>query len=181
MAATARLPYASRAMYGLYLVSVWLHILAAATWIGAMLFVVLVVVPWLRRGDRARAAAFLRETGARMRNVGWGCFAILTLTGTYNLHVRGVHLRDFFDAEWRASGFGRAVALKLLAFAAVLAVSAVHDFVLGPRAALAVERDPRSAEAERLRRWAGLLGRVNALLALALVAFAVCIVRGWPF
>ena len=168
-------------MYGLYIVSVWLHILAAATWIGGMLFVVVVVVPWLRRGDRAQAATFLRETGTRFRNLGWICFAILLVTGVFNLHIRGVHPRDLLSAQWRASPFGRAVALKLLAFAAVLAVSAVHDFVLGPRAALAVERDPRSPEAERLRRWAGRLGRVNALLALVLVALAVFIVRGWPW
>lgn len=168
-------------MYGLYLVSVWLHILAAATWIGGMLFVVVVVVPWLRRGDRAQAATFLRETGVRFRNLGWVCFAILVATGTFNLWIRGVRPGDFLRPEWRASGFGRAVALKLLSFAAVLAVSAVHDFILGPRAALAVERDPRSPESERLRRWASRLGRVNALLALLLVAFAVFIVRGWPF
>jgi uncharacterized membrane protein len=168
-------------MYGLYVLSVWLHILAAATWIGGMLFVVIVVVPWLRRGDRAQAATFLRETGTRFRDLGWICFAILLVTGSFNLWIRGVHLGDFLRPEWRASPFGRAVGLKLLAFLAVLAVSTVHDFFLGPRAAIAVERDPRSPEAERLRRWAGRLGRLNALLALVLVALAVIIVRGWPW
>lgn len=168
-------------MYGLYVLSVWLHILAAATWIGGMLFVVVVVVPWLRRGDRAQAAAFLRQTGSRFRALGWICFAILVGTGSFNLWIRGVHLGDLVDPAFFAKPFGRAVILKLLTFAAVLAVSAVHDFYLGPRAALVTERDPKSDEATRLRRWAGRLGRVNALLALVLVALAVIIVRGWPF
>lgn len=168
-------------MYGLYLASVWLHILAAATWIGGMLFVVLVVVPWLRRGDRAQAANFLRQTGERFRTVGWVCFAILAVTGTFNLYIRGMHLGDLFRPEWRASGFGHAVALKLFAFAAVLAVSAVHDFYVGPRAVVAGQADPRAPEAERLRRAASWLGRINAVLALILVAAAVFIVRGWPW
>jgi hypothetical protein len=62
----------------------------------------------------------------------------------------------------------------------VLLVSAVHDFSLGPRATVAIAKDPTSAEAERFRRRASVLGRLNALLALALVALGVILVRGWP-
>lgn len=165
----------------LYLVSVWLHILAAVTWIGGMAFLVTVVVPWLRRGDRTQAGRFLRETGTRFRDVGWSCFAVLVVTGTYNLWARGVRPGDLARTEWLASPFGRAVIVKLGLFALVLAVSAVHDFVVGPRASDALEKDARSPEAERLRRIASVLGRGNALLALALVAMGVILVRGWPW
>ncbi|MGZ3421388.1 MAG: CopD family protein [Polyangiales bacterium] len=167
-------------MHALYLLSVWLHVLAAITWIGGMFFLVLVVVPWLRSGGRANAGVFLRETGLRFRSVGWSCFALLVLTGTFNLWYRGVRLGDFASAAWLSSPFGRAVALKLALFAAVLAISAVHDFSVGPRATVAVERDPASAETAQLRRRASLLGRANALLALLIVAAAIVIVRGWP-
>jgi len=165
----------------LYLVSVWLHILAAATWIGGMLFVTLVVAPWLRRGDRANAAPFLRETGARFRNVAWACFAIMLVTGAFNLWVRGVRPADLADPVWLASPFGAAVVLKLSVFVLVLAVSGVHDFVVGPRATAAIARAPRSHEAGRLRRQATLLGRANVVLALVLVALGVSMVRGWPW
>jgi len=165
----------------LYLLSVWIHILAAMAWIGGMFFLVLVVVPWLRAGDRAIAGAFLRETGERFRSVGWTCFAILAVTGTFNLYARGVRLGDLVRPEWLASPFGRSVLSKLGLFALVLAVSAVHDFSVGPRASVAIQRDPASPEAERLRRQASLMGRGNALLALALVAVAVTLVRGWPW
>jgi putative copper resistance protein D len=167
-------------MRALYLVSVWLHILSAITWIGGMVFLMLVVVPWLRRGDRAQAIVFLRETGTRFRTVGWACFAVLLITGAFNLAVRGVRLGDFGRADWLGSAFGRAVLLKLTFFAAALLVSALHDFGLGPRAALAAERGTDPKDAERLRRWASLLGRANALIALVLVAMGVIIVRGWP-
>lgn len=168
-------------VHTLYLVSVWVHILAAITWIGGMFFLVLVVVPWLRRGDRATAGAFLRDTGRRFRTVGWVSFAILLVTGTFNLWARGVRLADFGRAEWLASPFGRAVVVKLGVFAVVLLLSAYHDFVGGPQATAALQRDPRSPEAEAFRRRASLLGRANAVLALALVAMAVIVVRGWPW
>lgn len=167
-------------MRTLYLVSVWLHILAATIWIGGIFFIVLVVVPWLRRGGRAGAGTFLRETGTRFRTVGWACFAVLAATGTFNLWIRGVRPHSFLDPDWLGSTLGRTVTLKPGVFAIVLAISLVHDFIVGPRATTVLERDPGSPEAARLRRMASLLGRANAILALALLAIAVALVRGWP-
>lgn len=167
-------------MHALYLVSVWLHILAAITWIGGMMFLVLVVVPWLRSGARANAGTFLRETGKRFRTVGWVCFGVIVVTGPFNLWVHGVRFASFADPDWRASSFGTVVMLKISVFVAILAVSSIHDFLVGPSATLAMERDPRSPEVERLRRRASLLGRANALLALLIVALAVVLVRGAP-
>ena len=167
----------------LYLLSVWTHILAAAIWIGGLFFIVLVVVPWLRRGGEGAvdAGAFLSDTGKRFRAVGWICFALLLLTGTFNLWVRGVTLTPLLDPLWWGSPLGMAVGLKLAVFVLVVAVSAVHDFVLGPRATEVMQADPRSDEATRLRRQASLLGRLNGVLGLVLVALGVVIVRGWPW
>lgn len=169
-------------MSSLYLLSVWVHILAAAIWIGGLFFIVLVVVPWLRRGGEGAMdpAAFLSDTGKRFRAVGWICFGLLLVTGTFNLWVRGVTLAPLLDAEWWSSPLGTAVALKLSVFFIVVVASAVHDFVLGPRATEVMRTDPRSADAIRLRRQASLLGRLNGVLALVLVALGVVIVRGWP-
>ncbi|MBK9030424.1 MAG: DUF4149 domain-containing protein [Myxococcales bacterium] len=167
-------------MFTLYLASVWLHILAAITWIGGSLFLVLVAVPWLRRGDRTLAARFLTETGPRLRAIGWICFAILAVTGSYNLWVRGVDLASFGDPAWRASPLGRAALAKLAVYALVLIASAVHDFSIGPRAVAAIERDPTAPDAVRLRRLAAHMGRANVVAALVLVALGVILVRGWP-
>lgn len=165
----------------LYLVSVWLHILAATAWIGGMFFLVLVVVPYLSSVGRANAGALLGGTGRRFRGVGWVCFGLLLLTGSFNLFVRGVRLGDLGSARFYGSEFGRLLLLKLVAFAIVLGLSAVHDFAVGPRATTALERDPGGAEAEALRRRASWLGRLNAVLALVLVALGVMLVRGRPW
>ena len=168
-------------LYTIYLLSVWLHILAAITWVGGMFTLLLVVVPWLRRGDRAQAAAMLRDTGPRLRDIGWICFALLAVTGIFNLWVRGVRLSSFGSPAWLASPFGRAVLWKVSVFGLILLVSAAHDFILGPRAAIAVVADPQSAQAQRMRRAASYLGRLNALLALLVIALAIALVRGLPF
>lgn len=165
----------------LYFASVWLHILAATAWVGGMMFLVLVVVPWLRAGNRKNAGTFLRDTGLRFRNVGWICFGIVLLTGSFNLWVRGVRFASFVDRDWLASPFGHMVMLKLGLFAVVLTISGVHDFAVGPQASRAIQEGPGRPEAEALRRRASLLGRANALLALLLVAIGVAIVRGVPW
>lgn len=168
-------------MHGLYLLSVYLHITAAIVWIGGMFFLVLVLVPWLRKGDRALAGRVMKDAGQRFRTIGWACFAIVLATGTFNLYVRGVRFSSFVDPAWLASPFGKAVVTKLAIFAFVLLVSAFHDFWHGPRATIVIQKDPRSPEAERLRKRASYLGRLNMLLALALLGLGVVIVRGWPW
>jgi putative copper export protein len=164
----------------LYLFSVWLHIVAAIVWIGGMAFLVLVVVPWLRGGGRAQAGSLLRDAGRRFRTIGWVCLGLLAATGAFNLSMRGVGLASFTDSAWLASDFGRTVVVKLALFALMVALSAVHDFFIGPRATDAIARDPRSPAAVRWRLAASWLGRINALLALLTVWVAVAIVRGLP-
>ena len=95
--------------------------------------------------------------------------------------MRGVRIADFTDTQWLLSPFGKSLLVKLVAFVLVLIVSGVHDFVLGPRATRAIARDARSALANGLRRKASMLGRVNVLLALTLVACGVVLVRGVPW
>lgn len=167
-------------MRTLYLLSVWLHILAAAVWIGSMVFLAAVLVPTLRRrGDRALTASLMHGAGLQLRMVGWISFAVLVATGIVNLAYRGYQWADLTGRLWQG-GFGRAFTWKMLLFGLVLLLSAAHDFWLGPKAGLAARRggDPRAAE--RLRRTASWMGRLNLLLALGIVLFAVFMVRGWP-
>jgi len=167
-------------MHALYVASVFLHILAAIIWMGGMFFLILVVVPWLRSGNRQAAGTLLRDTGLRFRTVGWICLGTLLATGTFNLWVRRVRLSDLVAPEWLSTPFGHTVALKLTLFAVVIGLSLVHDFVVGPRATRALQQDPGGAEALRLRRTASWMGRLNALLALVMVYLGVVLVRGWP-
>ena len=156
-----------------YVASVYLHILAAATWVGGIIFLVVVVVPALKR---APSPELLREAVFRFRAVGWIAFAVLLVTGLYNLHIRGIGWAELTDPAFRATASGKALLIKLGCFAVVLALQAAHDFSIGPRALVAMET--KTPEAQRLRRQAGWIGRINGLITLVIVLCAVIVVRG---
>jgi len=168
-------------MRALYLFSVWLHILAAAVWIGGMVFLALVLVPVTRRPEyRPIAAGLVQWTGERFRWVGWTCLGLLVLSGGFNLAYQGFGWADLWTGRLWEGGFGRVLAVKLLLVAVILLLSAVHDFLVGPRATVLWQARPDSPEARRLRRRASWFGRLNLALGLAVVALAVLLVRGLP-
>src|SRR3972149_3975245 len=71
----------SSLQYLFYLLSVPRHLLAAAVWIGGMVFLGLVLIPVIRRPEhRGVAANLIHWTGLRFRMVGWGCLAVLLVT-----------------------------------------------------------------------------------------------------
>lgn len=169
-------------MRALYLTAVWLHLLAAIVWIGGMTFLSLVVVPALRSPELATSrAALLHRTGLRFRSIGWISLGVLLATGVLMLALRGVGWAELANGAFWVSSFGRILAVKLLLVLLVLGLSAVHDFAIGPLASQRLRAEPGSPEATELRRRASLLGRANLLLALAIVALAVMLVRGTPW
>ena len=159
-----------------YVASVYLHILAAATWVGGIIFLVAIAVPALRKLDKTAAEPMLRATVFRFRAVGWVAFGVLLLTGLYNLHMRGIGWSELTDPAYRATSSGKALLIKLACFAGVLALSAVHDFSIGPRALRAMEQ--KSPDAQRLRKQTGWIGRINGVVTLVIVLCAVIVVRG---
>ena len=165
-------------MSSLYWTAVTLHVLAALGWLGGMFFLALVGAPVLRQVEppELRQALFQR-LGVRFRAVGWALLATLVATGALVLHERGLlRWSGVLGARafWRTA-LGHALAAKLAAVAVMLAVSAVHDFVLGPIAGRARAGSPGAL---RLRRRAAWLARVNALVGIALVVAAVRLARG---
>ncbi|HEX6996778.1 MAG TPA: DUF4149 domain-containing protein [Gammaproteobacteria bacterium] len=168
-------------MQTIHFISILLHILAAVVWIGGMVFLGVVLIPALRRSELgAKTVEVIHRTGVRFRNVGWACLALLVATGVVNLTRWGVDWQRFTSADLWGSTWGRVLAVKLALVVAALAISGVHDFVIGPRATARLRQQPGSEEAKRLRRLAGWMGRTNLLIALVIVALAIMLVRGVP-
>ena len=159
--------------------SVLLHILAALVWVGGMFFVALVAVPVARRRPPEERVALLDALGRRFRAVGWAAIAVLLVTGTANVALRGVTWEAVVSGQLLGTAFGQLLAAKLLAVLAMLGLSAWHDFGVGPASTRAGGADP--VRAAGLRRRASWIGRANATLALAVVALAVFLVRGPPW
>lgn len=162
-----------------YLFSVWLHILAAIVWIGGMVFLGAVLVPVLRT-DRFKPlrTPMLYETALRFRWVGWVMLGLLIVTGFLNIWLRGYAWSALLTTSFWQSGWGTVLGWKLVFVTIVLGMSAVHDFVLGPRTVQALETNPDAPATERLRRWSSWMGRLTLLLSLVILAFAVALVRG---
>ena len=170
-------------MHALYVLSVWVHILAAATWIGGSLFLVFVLVPAALVPEwRDQGLALIHRVARRFLWVGWVCFAVLIATGLFNLFIHGGSSWDFLGhLEFWSSSYGKMLAGKLVLVGGILILSAIHDSVLGPLATKAFAKDPTSLRTERLRltvRWAG---RLNLLLGLIVIGLGVTLVRGWPW
>ncbi|HJR01972.1 MAG TPA: DUF4149 domain-containing protein [Methylomirabilota bacterium] len=137
----------------------WLHVLAAITWIGGMLFIALVLVPSARRlEDPTLRTRLIQETGRRFRTIGWLALGGLVVTGLLNLWMHPVLLSSP-RFHWK---------LGLVVLALIL--SAFHDFVLAPRAGA-----PGADPSARVR--ASWVARINVLVVLVIVALGLSLFR----
>ena len=166
----------------MYQLSVFIHIFSAIIWVGGMFFLALVVVPTTRHLPPAERGALFNTVGVRFRTIGWVCIGLLILTGLINSAYRGVTWESLFSGQILASSFGRLLMMKLGLVVVMLILSVFHDFFLGPASTRALQRHApdEAPKIERLRRQASVIGRVNGLLALAVLALAVMLVRGAP-
>jgi uncharacterized membrane protein len=160
----------------LYHANVVLHVLAAVLWLGGLLFLVLIGAPAIRRTvPPEQRGRLFQQLEQRFALFAWSAILVLVLTGVGNLYFRGLLTSGVLNTKafW-ATPFGRTLGWKLGLAAAMILVSAAHDFVLGPLAAEAEDLEQQ----RRLRRWAAGLARLNAALAVAVIVAAVLLIRG---
>jgi putative copper export protein len=138
------------------IVVVWLHVLAAAVWVGGLVSTTHLVIPALARGDRACLPLL-----GRARMAAWAALGLLVVSGLENLrHVR-------LDSPW--------VLAKLSLVVILLALAAHRDFALVPRATRDIARGAAPVGALAGVRW---LDRVLLLLAVVVLFLGVGVARG---
>lgn len=148
---------------------VWLHVLAAVSWIGGTIFLSLVLAP-LVRGRKAapECMALFRSAAQRFRSVAWSAIVLLLTTGPLLLHLRGLSLLD--STEWPP-----VLRIKLGMVGAFLLLSLMHDLLLGSqvRRISAISEGSRSSWEQTIVRTASWVPRVGLLLALGVIFAAV--------
>ena len=152
---------------------VWLHVLAAVSWIGGMLFLSVVLVPVLKREPFASQKALLFRTIARrFRAVVWGAIAVLLFTGPLLLHQRGIPIAH-------PSGWPMALAIKLGLVTILLLLTLTHDLILGPFVGRIVQisSESRTRFDHALVLWSPWIARFSLVLALGVLFAAVLLVR----
>lgn len=157
----------------MYSTLVVLHILAAVTWIGGMMFLSLVLAP-LVRGRKAvpEFMALFRSAALRFRPIVWAAIAVLLTTGPMLLSLRGIPVTS--PASWP-----RIVTVKLTLVALLLFLTLLHDLVFGPQVSRVSaipdsQRTPSDQVVFKTARW---LPRVSLLAALAVVIAATMLAR----
>jgi uncharacterized membrane protein len=152
---------------------IWLHLVAAVSWIGGAIFLSVVLVPVLGREQFASQKALLiRTTALRFRAVVWGSIVTLLLTGPMLLHQRGIPIAD--PARWPMI-----LSVKLGLVAILLVFTVTHDLIIGPRVGriLQVPTERRTSSDHALLAWSPWIARGSLLLTLAVLFAAVVLVR----
>lgn len=163
----------------MYYLSVFIHILSAIFWIGGMLFTVAVLVPASRHQLLInKKGAFFTLIGRKFSRISWVLFIILTITGITNLLARGYDLTDLVTTTFWSSSFGQPLFIKLHLFGLVLILSGIHDFYAGPKAAELMDSNPDDSKTKTYRKVTSWIGRLNLLLGLAILYYAMQLLRG---
>ena len=157
----------------MYSTLVVLHILAAVTWIGGMIFLSLVLAP-LVRGRKAAPEfmALFRSAALRFRPIVWIAIAVLLATGPILLSSRGIHVAS--PASWPGI-----VTVKLALVALLLFLTLLHDLVFGPQVSRvsAISDSQRTAGEQVVFKTARWLPRLSLLIGLAVVISAAMLAR----
>ncbi len=161
----------------MYFWSAFIHVVIACFWIGGMLFTAAILVPATRKRLASQRALLFTELGTRFSRLSWILFPILILTGITALIGRGYSVAELTSLPFWQSTYGSTLFNKLAAFGLMLLVAALHDFWLGPRAAELMEKQPGSQITRRYRKASSWGGRINLLLGLLILYFAVSLVR----
>ena len=146
---------------GLHLLGDMLHLIAAGVWIGALVWLLLLLTPHTQAPRREIEHALAGFSG-----IGPGVVAMIVITGIVNsLFVIGPQNAL---SLWREA-YGVTLVIKLALFALMFALAAVNRYRLTPRLAVAAVGSAEQA----LRAFKGTIAAETALAVLVLVAVAL--------
>ena len=161
-------------MISIWVLVRWLHLLAAITWIGGMIFIVLVVLPVVRPMLRADDRALLiGRIGTRYGVVSVVALITLLITGYFNGERRDVDWADL-----TATGYGKRLLIKLLLVGLIIVVTIVHSWYGNRIVSLAElpaeekERPDVVSKRRQLHIASGMLSAVNLALNLLVIWLA---------
>lgn len=158
--------------------SLFLHVLFAIFWIGGMLFTAAVLVPASRHTMfNNKRGEFFALIGTKFSRLSWIIFILMIITGILTLIGKGFTTESLLTPGFWQSNYGTTLMGKLHIFGLVLIISGIHDFWLGPKAAVMMDAQPDHPKTERYRKLSSWVGRINLILGLAILWYALQLVR----
>jgi uncharacterized membrane protein len=141
----AAVPYASLAAV------FWIHMLAAATWIGSLVAMAVLVYPGARRAlDPKNQLVLIDTIQKRLEPITWLSVSVLIVTGLFQMSVNP-HYNGFLSTSGQ---WALAMLAKHALVGTLIAVSAIHTWDVLPSLRRALMRKDAlvPSEVERLKR-----------------------------
>lgn len=157
----------------LWFAVLFLHLIAAVSWIGGMVFLSISLAPLLRsRRASSEVVGFFRAAAQRFRIMVWIAIAVLLSSGPMLLHARGLSIVD-------PGGWPSILTIKLTLVFVLIVLTVLHDLVLGPeiKQAAMIPIGERTTRQQLVVRSASWIPRVALLLSLVVLATAVALAR----
>ena len=161
----------------MYQVLVLIHVIGAITWLGGMLFLLMVMVPLARR-DAGVGFGSLRAAAEKFVPIAWASKVVLAGSGAYLAWTYwNVRPETFLTGDTHFLSY---LQMKTGVFVIVIILSLLHDFWLGPR--MMDRLDAARSSGSPLPTGLGRLfvqwvARINLLLVIWIVAYAVWMTR----
>ncbi len=142
--------------------ALWLHVTAAAIWIGGNFMMAMVIVPYFKRSvSLVERTKILMQIGKGFEPIGWTCVLILIFSGLFNIFTAGV-----LGNPDLIGPFMRMLGIKILLVLILIILTGIHGFIMAPRLARAVEElDPGTQELpEHIDKMRGQMAVVSSLI-----------------
>jgi putative copper export protein len=161
-----------------YSVSLLLHLVAVALWLGGIVFFLVVLGPAVHELEPGIAIRTMNQGRIGLEILSWTAIALLLLTG-----IASLSLRTQAAAPTLSSSYVSLLSVKLFLFGAMATHHGLQVFKYAPRIAdLTAKLHPNPVEwpeplLAHWRRWFLLL-KINAALGPVVVLLGLALVRG---
>jgi uncharacterized membrane protein len=162
-----------------YSISLMIHLVALALWLGGIVFFLVVLGPAVHELEPSIAIKTMNQGRIGLEMVSWTAIGLLLATGIVNLLIR-----TQATAAAPSGAYAIILGAKLFLFGAMVVHHSLQVFKYAPRiAALTAELPPNTtawpdALLSHWRRWFFLL-KINAALGPVVVLFGLALVTGW--
>lgn len=138
----------------------FLHIVFASLWIGGMLFMAIVLSPYIKK--LPLSIEIFQEVGKRYSIVGTVIgLPILFITGVLNtVSITGMEFTTLLNSSLE---YATTLKEKLIFFSLTVILAVFHDFYLGPKANLS----------QKIKLIAKIVGIINLIVGLIIIFLAV--------
>ena len=154
----------------------WIHLIAAAIWVGGSLFIGIVFSPLLKTMTNSveERMQIMIRVGRRFNKVAVPSLIILMITGLYSSHVL-LSKPDLLVA----TSYGTFLIIKIILVIALIIIYAIHVRVIRKDVEEKIMSNQMpEIEIQKLRKKIIILGEITVLLSIAILFFAALLDAG---